>query len=172
VANCRGALEAYKIDGACHACNPRVVLEVATPYSKNRRTVTIIDTDVPGGSGVGLVAMVEVVALMIGRVRQCYSEYRYDDPEPVRPGLFVARGQPKSLFEPGSSTVVVLFQRGRVRWVDDLLINQRRPARSRYSLVLGQPLIETDAQVRSLLAWPASSAISKPLASAVSSPSC
>jgi phosphatidylserine decarboxylase len=41
------------------------------PYSKNKRVVTIIDTDVEGGTGIGLVAMIEVVALMIGDIVQC-----------------------------------------------------------------------------------------------------
>ena len=31
------------------------------------------DTDIPGGSHVGFVAMIEVVALMIGDIVQCYS---------------------------------------------------------------------------------------------------
>ena len=47
----------YELAGEHHSCNPQAVVEVATPYSRNRRTVTIIDTDVSGGSGVGLVAM-------------------------------------------------------------------------------------------------------------------
>ena len=52
---------------------PGAVVALVTPYSKNSRVVTIIDTEVPGGTGVGLVAMIEVVALMIGEVVQCYS---------------------------------------------------------------------------------------------------
>ena len=50
---------------------------MVTPYSKNRRHVTLIDTDVPGGSQVGMVAMVEVTALMIGDIVQCYSDEKY-----------------------------------------------------------------------------------------------
>lgn len=70
-----------------------------TPFSKNKRVVTVIDTDVEGGTQVGLVAMIEVVALIIGEVVQC---------------------------RPGSSTNVLLFQPRRVRFLDDLLANQRR----------------------------------------------
>ena len=145
----------YELDGTFHACNPQAVVSVATPYSKNRRVVTVIDTDVPGGSRVGRVAMIEVVALMIGEVVQCYSAKGYDDPQPMRPGLFVEKGQPKSLYRPGSSTDVLIFEPGRVRFADDLLANQRRSdVRSRFSRGFGTPLVETEVAVRELLALP------------------
>lgn len=145
----------YEIDGAYNACNPSAVIALATPYSKNKRVVTIIDTNVPGGSGVGLVAMIEVVALMIGEVVQCYSERAYDDPKPMRPGLFLRRGQPKSLYRPGSSTDVLIFQPGRVLFDKTILANlHRRDVHSRFSLNLSTPLVETDVRVRSLLTLP------------------
>lgn len=143
----------YQIPGLYHACNPNAVISVATPYSKNRRMVTIIDTDVPGGTGVGLVAMIEVVALMIGEIVQCYSEQRYDNPLPVGSGMFLRRGAPKSLFRPGSSTVVLVFQPGRVRFADDLAANQSyHGVESIFSRGFGQPLVESDVRVRSLIA--------------------
>jgi len=143
----------YEIAGRYHACNPGAVVEVVTPYSKNKRVVTIIDTDVPGGSAVGLVAMIEVVALMIGDIVQCYSARRYDAPQSIEPGMFLRTGAPKSRYRPGSSTDVLLFQRGRVRFADDLLRNQSRgDVHSRFSLAFGQSLNETDVVVRSLIA--------------------
>ena len=60
----------YTLDGSFNSCNPDAVVTVVTPYSKNRRIVTIINTDVEGGSKVGMVAMIEVVAMMIGDLRQ------------------------------------------------------------------------------------------------------
>ena len=95
-------LDYYTVEGDYHSCNPGAAVLVATPYSKNRRVVTVIDTDVEGGTQVGKVAMIEVVALMIGDIVQCYSESQYDDPQPVVPGMFLRRGQPKSLFRPCS----------------------------------------------------------------------
>ncbi len=146
-------LDIYTLDGDYHSCNPSAVVAVVTPYSKNRRTVTVIDTDVPGGTGVGRVAMIEVVALMIGEVVQCYSRECYDAPQPVEIGMFLRKGQPKSLYRPGSSTDVLLFQRGRVRFADDLLANQnRQDVDSRFSQGFAQPLVETDLKVRSLIA--------------------
>ena len=63
------------------------------------------------------------------------------------------RGSPKALFRPGSSTVVLMFQRGRVRFAQDLVRNQHKAGvSSRYSTGFGQPMVETDVKVRSLLA--------------------
>jgi phosphatidylserine decarboxylase len=146
-------LDHYTVEGDYHSCNPGAAVLMATPYSKNRRVVTVMDTDVEGGMQVGKVAMIEVVALMIGDIVQCYSELQYDDPQPVVPGMFLKRGQPKSLFRPGSSTTVLLFEKKRVRFAPDLLINQATPlAHSRYSLAFGRPLIETDVRLRSPIA--------------------
>jgi phosphatidylserine decarboxylase len=146
-------VDCYEISGGYHSCHPEAVVAVATPFSKNKRFVTVIDTDVEGGSGVGLVAIVEVVALMIGDIVQCYSEERYDTPRAVSCGMFLRQGQPKSLFRPGSSTDVLIFQKGRIRFAADLLRNQsRRDAQSRFSRGFFHPLVETDVQVRSAIA--------------------
>lgn len=143
----------YELDGECHACNPSAVIALVTPHSKNRRTVTIIDTDIPGGTGVGYVAMVEIVALMIGGIRQCYTGHRYDDPVAMHPGLVLEKGQPKSLYRPGSSTNVLLFEKGRIGFCPDLVRNLHHPgANSRYSLGFGRRLVETDVKVRSTIA--------------------
>ena len=147
-------LDIYEIHGNYHSCNPGVAVSLITPHSKNRRVVTILETDVPGGTGVGRVAIIEVVALMIGQIHQCYSTEQYRSPQPVRPGLFLERGQPKSLFRPGSSTVILLFQPGRIRFAEDVLDNLHRcGVESRFSRGFGQTLVETDVEVRSLLAY-------------------
>ena len=143
----------YALEGSYHSCNPEAAIATATPYSKNKRVVTIFDTDVEGGTGIGLVAMVEIVALMIGEIVQCYSDHRYESPRPVKPGLMVRRGQPKSLFRPGSSVDVLFFQKDRIQFDQDLVDNRfRHDASSRYSLGFGTPLVETDVQVRSSIA--------------------
>lgn len=126
---------------------------MATPYSKNRRTVTIIDSDVRGGTGVGLVALVEIAALVIGGIVQSYSERAYERPRHVQVGMFVRRGKPKSLSRPGSSTDVVVLQKGRAEFAGDLLANLRKTgACSRFSHALGRPMVETEVNVRSLVA--------------------
>jgi phosphatidylserine decarboxylase len=149
-------LDTYSVEGRYHSCNPGAAVQLLTPFSKNRRVVTIVDTDCAGGTGSGLVAMIEVVALMIGQIEQRYSDCRYENPRAVKRGMLLRAGAPKALFRPGSSTVVLLFQPRRVRFARDLLENQQRHGvRNRYSPLLGQPLTETDVAVRSLLAIPA-----------------
>lgn len=145
----------YTVDGRYHSCNPSAFVATASLHSKNRRTVTIIDTDVEGGTAIGLVAMVEIVALMIGDIVQRYSEDRYDTPQDIRLGQRVKRGCPKSLFRPGSSTDVLIFERGRVIFSEDLVKNsQRRDVQSRFSSAFNRPLVETDVLVRSPIAEP------------------
>jgi phosphatidylserine decarboxylase len=149
-------VDIYEIPGGYHSCNPGAVVAEATPYSKNKRVVTIIDTDVGGGTNVGLVAMIEVVALMIGDIKQCYSKTRYDKPRPVVTGMHLHKGCPKSLYRPGSSVDVLVFQRGRIVFSEDIVENMyRNDAQSRFSSGFGRPLVETDVQVRSEIAWKA-----------------
>jgi phosphatidylserine decarboxylase len=94
--------------------------------------------------------------LMIGDVVQCYSRERYDNPLPVQVGMHLDRGAPKSLFRPGSSTVVLIFEPGRVRFCEDILTNLRRgDVRSRYSAMGSRPLVETEVRVRSTIGCPA-----------------
>jgi phosphatidylserine decarboxylase len=142
----------YAIDGGYHSCNPTAVVSVATPYSKNKRVVTVIDTDVPGGTGVGLVAMIEVVALMIGDIVQAYSTEGYDEPRPIEKGMFLQKGQPKSLYRPGSSTDILIFQEGRIDFAGDILANMGQTGvTSRFTNGFQKSLVETDIRLRSLL---------------------
>jgi phosphatidylserine decarboxylase len=146
-------IDIYRIDGRNHSCNPVVASVLADPLSKNARTVTIIDTDVEEGAKVGLVAMIEITALMIGVIEQRYSEEKYDNPLNIVPGMFIRKGMPKSLFRPGSSTTVLVFQKGKVTFAEDILRNlSDTRAKSRFSMGLGRPLIETDLKVRSTIA--------------------
>ena len=152
-------VDIYQIGGDFHSCNPEAVVQVATPFSKNRRVVTVIDTEVPGGTRVGLVAMIEVVALMIGDIVQCYSDEQYRRPKSVQSGMFLRKGAPKSLYRPGSSTDVLIFQAGRIDFAEDLVANMRNVnATSRFTAGFGRPLVETDIKVRSLVARPAKKA--------------
>ena len=145
-------VDTYSIDGDYHSCNPSAVVAIATPYSKNKRVVTVIDTDVPGGTGVGLVAMIEVVALMIGDIIQAYSSEAYNSPRSVKKGMYLLKGQPKSLYRPGSSTDILIFQEGRIDFARDILENMNHlGASSRFSHGFEKPLVETDIRVRSLL---------------------
>lgn len=147
-------LDIYEIEGNYHSCHPGAVIALATPFSKNKRVVTIIDTDVEGGSRAGLVAMVEVVALLIGDIVQGYTEHQYDDPQEITKGMFLRKGRPKSLYRPGSSTNVLIFQKGRVVFCQDLVGNMHRQgAESIFSRGFSRPLVETEVKVRAPIAY-------------------
>jgi phosphatidylserine decarboxylase len=146
-------IDFYQIDGTYHSCNPSATIALASILSKNRRVVTVIDTDVEGGSTIGCVAMIEIVALMIGDIEQCYSRNRYEDPVSPTAGMFCRRGAPKSLFRPGSSTVLLLFENDRINFSSDLLQNRLRgDVTSRFSTRFNRPVVETEVQVRSEVA--------------------
>ncbi len=76
-------------------------------YSENYRVLTMFDSD-----HFGPVAMVEIGSMVVGSIPQRY-----------RPGERVAKGQHKSFFELGGSTVVVLFEPGRIALDEDLCAN-------------------------------------------------
>jgi phosphatidylserine decarboxylase len=143
----------YEISGSYHSCNPGAVVTAVTPYSMNKRVVTVLDTDVPGGSRVGYVAMIEVVALMIGEIVQCYSENKYENPRQIAPGMHLKKGVPKSLHRPGSSTDILIFQKNRITFAEDLLRNRCLSSpQSRFTLGFGVSLVETDVKARSSIA--------------------
>jgi phosphatidylserine decarboxylase len=145
-------LQRFLIDGAFHSCHPEALVVEVTSLSKNRRVVTVIDTDVAGGTGVGLAVMIEIVALMVGDLVSCSSRHRYEHPRPLVAGAWVERGAPLSLFRPGSSTVVLVFEPGRVRFDADLLANlQRSDVDSRFTRGFGTRLVETELRVRESL---------------------
>ncbi len=147
-------LDVYSLDGAYHSCNPLVASHEIRPTSRNARLITIVDTEVAWGSQVGIVAIVEVVALLIGRIEQCYSAHCYESPQALEPGMHVYRGNVKSRFDPGSSTVVLLFEPNRIQFSADLVANQARiDIPSRFTKVYGTPMVETDVRVRSALGY-------------------
>jgi phosphatidylserine decarboxylase len=140
----------YEFDGSYHPCNPGALMCLAAPLSKNKRVITVLDTDVPNGSNVGMTAMIEVAALMIGDIVQCYSEDKYDSPKPAVKGMFLKKGQPKSLYRPGSSTDILIFQKNRIRFSPDIIANlYRSDVKTRFSEGLGRSLVETEVTVRS-----------------------
>jgi phosphatidylserine decarboxylase len=91
---------------------------------------------------------------MIGDIVQCYSECGYHNPQSIHSGLLLQRGAPKSLFSaPGAALSVILFQKNRIEFAGDLVLNlYRSGADSRFSHGFLQPLMETDVKVRSMLA--------------------
>jgi phosphatidylserine decarboxylase len=137
------------IDGKFHSCNPAALTHFPGSYAFNRRAITVYDSDVPGGSGVGVVVQIDVAAMMIGQIESRFSVHRYEAPQALAAGDFVPRGSPVSLFRPGSSTSVVLWDGRRAEIGRQLVANSRRhDLQSRFSDWLGQPWVETQVAVR------------------------
>lgn len=143
------------VEGAFHSCNPTALTMFPRSYAVNRRAITVYDTDVEGGTQVGLVVQVDVAAMMIGRIESRFSAVEYRDPKPVVTGQFVPRGAPVSLFRPGSSTSIVFWDARRASLERELVANARRgDLRSRFSDWLGSPWVETFVRVREAVSEP------------------
>jgi phosphatidylserine decarboxylase len=101
---------ARAIAGAYDAGGPYARRRLVPFYTENHRMVTPFDSD-----HFGAMAIVEVGALTVGSIRQV-----------CRPGARVRRGERKAAFEPGGSTVVLLFRPGAVELDADLVDWSRR----------------------------------------------
>lgn len=106
-----------RLGGPLHSVHP-IALGAGAPSFLNRRAVTALDAP-----GFGRLAIVDVGALLVGRLVESYA------PGPVR------RGEEKGHFRMGGSTTVVLSEPGAVAWDDDLLAATRDGVESR--VVLG-----------------------------------
>ncbi len=140
----------YLIDGHYYSVNPRSIRAVSAVLSKNARQVVIIDSDVDGGSGLGSVAVISVAAQVIGGIALSYCEHLYDDPVAPKPGMFVKRGLPLGYFAPGSSTVVVLFEKGRAEVSPDIVeLNRRENLSTLYTAnIFGRTVAEVGVRAR------------------------
>jgi len=102
------ASAAQAVAGKLHSVHP-IALAAGAPSLRNRRMVSVLES-----ARFGALAIVEVGALCVGTIEQTYQ-----------PGE-VVRGQEKGLFRFGGSTVIVLVERGRLRFDDDLVDSSAR----------------------------------------------
>jgi phosphatidylserine decarboxylase len=71
----------------------------------------------------------------------------------MKKGLFLKKGMPKSRFAPGSSTVVLLFEKNKVRFDEDLLFfSKLKNIPSIFTNDFENPLVEIDLNVREQIA--------------------
>jgi phosphatidylserine decarboxylase len=94
------------VNGPLYSVNPIALRQSVSLLAENKRVVTLIE-ETPAG----LVAMVEVGATCVGSIVSTTP------PGPVR------RGDEKGYFQFGGSCVITLFEPGRVRLADDLLLH-------------------------------------------------
>ncbi|MDA3854508.1 MAG: phosphatidylserine decarboxylase [Bacteroidales bacterium] len=95
-----------QIDGDYYSVNPIALRQKTELFCLNKREYTIITNPLFGD-----VVMAEVGATMVGSIIQTYT------------GAFVTKGEEKGYFKFGGSTVVLLFEKDKIRIDDDLLIH-------------------------------------------------
>jgi phosphatidylserine decarboxylase len=101
--------EARLINGCLYSVSPIALRRNVRYLVQNKRMVTRIDS-----ARFGEVAMLEIGATMVGSIAQLYVENRA-----------VAKGEEKGWFKFGGSCVITLFERGRLRFDDDLVEQSR-----------------------------------------------
>ena len=95
-----------RIDGDYYSVNPFALRKMTEIFCLNKREFVIISNPLFGD-----VVMAEIGATMVGSIVQTYT------------GNFVKKGEEKGYFKFGGSTVVLLFEKNKIRIDDDLLIN-------------------------------------------------
>lgn len=95
-----------RIDGDYYSVNPLALRKMTEIFCLNKREFTILTNPLFGD-----IVMAEVGATMVGSIVQTYT------------GNFVNKGEEKGYFKFGGSTVVMLFEKNKIRIDDDLLVN-------------------------------------------------
>ena len=98
-------LKSWKVEGAFHSVNPVALERNPKIFLENEREVTILESPVWGK-----VAYIEVGALGVGKIIQSYGNR-----------TACMRGQEKGYFLFGGSTVVCVFEPGRIKFDKDLV---------------------------------------------------
>jgi len=95
-----------RINGDYYSVNPLALRKMAEIFCLNKREFAIISNPLFGD-----VVMTEVGATMVGSIVQTYT------------GNFVKKGEEKGYFKFGGSTIVLMFEKNKIRIDEDLLIN-------------------------------------------------
>ena len=119
---CAGDIAEYRcINGALHSVNPIALASGRDVFGDNKRCYTLIETE-PAGT----MCFLEIGAFGVGGiVNTCISGH-------------VEKMDEKGYFKFGGSTVVLLFEHGRVRFCEDLVVNSDDGKET--LIKVGQPL--------------------------------
>ena len=97
--------DSRRIDGWLYSVSPVALRHNLSYLVQNKREVTLVESP-----AFGTVAMIEVGATNVGSIRQTYVS-----------GRSVQKGDEKGLFAFGGSCVITVFQRGKIRFDDDVV---------------------------------------------------
>ncbi len=100
---------AKTINGFLYSVNPIALRRRVRYLVENMRMLTVIESE-----KFGLVAMFEVGATCVGTIKQLFVDGRVNE-----------KGEEKGLFKFGGSCVITVFQRGRIKFSDDLVKHGR-----------------------------------------------
>jgi phosphatidylserine decarboxylase len=100
----------FLMEGELASVHPLAMGGRVETYLKNRRMSTLFHSD-----SCGDILMVEIGATAIGSIRQTFATYK-----------LALKGAEKGYFEFGGSTVILIFEHGRVQFSDDVLENTAR----------------------------------------------
>ncbi len=99
--------QSRRISGHFYSVNPIALAEKPGLWSKNERQITILDN-----SRLGKILHIEVGATFVGKILQTFL-----------PGSSVTKGQEKGTFLFGASTVILIFEPGKITLDPDLIEN-------------------------------------------------
>jgi len=102
------------VDGGYATVNPTAVNEDFNVFTENRRDVTLITMPPKDGAPERKVALVAVGAMLVGSITWT-----------VKQGDAAVKGDEQGYFSYGGSTCIAVFERGSIKFDDDLLENSR-----------------------------------------------
>ncbi|WP_421919573.1 phosphatidylserine decarboxylase [Marinifilum sp.] len=101
--------ESKRIKGKYFSVSPLALKKSLEIFCQNQRTYSVLQTEEYGD-----ILISEVGATMVGSIIQTYKA-----------DSFIKKGSEKGYFAFGGSTVVLFFEKGKVRFDDDLIENTR-----------------------------------------------
>jgi phosphatidylserine decarboxylase len=97
--------ETHLINGPLYSVNPLAIKQNVELLAENKRTYTLLET-----KNHGKVLYMEVGATSVGSIHQTY-----------KPNDWVKKGDEKGYFSFGGSTLILLFEKDRIQFDEDLL---------------------------------------------------
>lgn len=103
-----GKISASKlIKGYYYSVSTHAIKKNFRIYCENKREYSILQTE-----NFGDIAIAEIAATMVGGITQSYT-----------PNTFVKKGDEKGYFYFGGSTLIMIFEKGKVKIDNDLILN-------------------------------------------------
>jgi len=109
------ASKARLINGFLYSVNPIALAKRISILSENKRMITEIQTERSG-----TVLYIEIGATSVGSIHQTYT-----------PESNISKGQEKGYFEFGGSCIVLLFEKNRIAFDNDLITNTQNGLETR-----------------------------------------